>query len=150
MASAVIGLIQRVKQAAVEVDGKQIAEIDHGIVLLMGVEQGDTKEFAERLIGRVIAYRIFADDSGRMNRSLADVEGGLMIVPQFTLAADTQKGLRPSFTHAAEPARGRELFDYALGYAQKYYAKVSSGLFGANMQVHLTNDGPVTFHLQIN
>ncbi len=144
-----IGLIQRVKSASVDVDEQRMAAIGSGILLLLGVEKGDTKEGAEKLIDRVLAYRIFSDDGGRMNRSLLDVNGGLLVVPQFTLAADTQKGLRPSFASAAPPDLGQELFAHALSYAKQKHAMVGSGIFGADMQVHLINDGPVTFHLKI-
>lgn len=144
-----IGLIQRVKSASVDVDEQRMAAIGSGILLLLGVEKGDTKEGAEKLIDRVLAYRIFSDDGGRMNHSLIDVKGGLLVVPQFTLAADTQKGLRPSFASAAPPDLGQELFAHALSYAKQKHAMVGSGIFGADMQVHLINDGPVTFHLKI-
>jgi D-tyrosyl-tRNA(Tyr) deacylase len=145
----VIALLQRVTAARVEVDGATVGAIERGTLALIGVERGDGEREAERLIERVLAYRMFGDADGRMNLSLAETGGGLLLVPQFTLAADTSKGLRPSFTPAAAPAEGQRLFEHALGLARARHAPVASGRFGATMQVHLVNDGPVTFWLQV-
>ena len=144
-----IGLIQRVTHAKVEVAGVTLGQINQGILLLLGVEKADTPAKAQRLLERVLSYRIFADDAGKMNLSLKDIQGGLLIVPQFTLAADTAKGLRPSFTPAAPPELGKQLFDYFCTQAQQQFATVQTGRFGADMQVSLTNDGPVTFWLTV-
>jgi D-tyrosyl-tRNA(Tyr) deacylase len=144
-----IGLIQRVSHAKVEVEGATVGHIAQGILLLLGVEKADTPAKAERLLERVLGYRIFADEAGKMNLSLRDIKGGLLIVPQFTLPADTAKGLRPSFTPAAPPELGKALFDYFCSQAQQQFAIVQSGVFGADMQVSLTNDGPVTFWLTV-
>ncbi len=143
-----IALLQRVSAARVEVDDAVIGEIGRGLLVLLGVEAGDTAADGEHLIERLLNYRVFADDAGRMNRSLRDIDGGLLLVPQFTLAADTRKGLRPGFSTAARPELGRELFDHALAFAGARHAQVGQGRFGADMQVTLTNDGPVTFWLQ--
>ena len=143
-----IALIQRVSQAHVVVDGVRVGEIGPGLLALVCAERGDTPEQADRLLQRVIAYRVFGDETGRMNRSLADVQGGLLLVPQFTLAADTRSGLRPSFTPAAPPALGRELFDAFVAGARQRCENVATGVFGADMKVHLVNDGPVTFWLR--
>jgi D-tyrosyl-tRNA(Tyr) deacylase len=145
-----IGLIQRVTHASVVVNHETIGDINTGILLLLGVEKNDNEKSATRLLERVITYRIFEDDTGRMNRSLNDIQGGLLIVPQFTLPANTNKGTRPSFTPAAEPKRGKTLFDFFLQHAKTSSLRIQSGQFGANMQVSLTNDGPVTFWLQTN
>ena len=144
-----IALLQRVSAAQVAVDGAVTAAIGHGLLVLLGVQAGDTAADAERLIERVLDYRVFADATGRMNRSLRDTGGGLLLVPQFTLAADTRKGLRPGFSAAAPPERGRELYGHALAIARSRHAGVEEGRFGAHMQVSLTNDGPVTFWLQV-
>lgn len=143
-----IGLIQRVARAQVDVDGITVGQIGQGILLLLGVEKQDTTAQAKRLLERVLGYRIFPDETGRMNRSLQDIQGGLLIVPQFTLPADTQKGLRPSFTPAADPSLGQYLFDSFCTMARSQHTIVASGVFGANMQVSLVNDGPVTFWLR--
>jgi D-tyrosyl-tRNA(Tyr) deacylase len=142
-----IGLIQRVTQARVEVSGRVVGQIDSGVLALVAVERGDGAAQAERLLERILSYRIFEDDKGRMNRSLADTGGGLLLVSQFTLAADTRKGTRASFTPAAPPEEGRQWFDYLLARARERHPIVASGEFGAHMQVHLCNDGPVTFWL---
>lgn len=142
------GLLQRVGQARVEVEGEVVGQIGAGLLVLVGVEPGDTQASADRLLHKLLNYRVFADDQGRMNRSLRDAQGGLLLVSQFTLAADTRSGLRPSFSSAAPPALGRELFDYLLERARQEHPEVASGRFGASMQVHLVNDGPVTFLLE--
>jgi D-tyrosyl-tRNA(Tyr) deacylase len=144
-----IALLQRVSAARVEVGGEVCGAIGRGLLVLLGVQAGDTAADAERLIGRVLDYRVFADAAGRMNRSLRDSGGGLLLVPQFTLVADTRKGLRPSFSGAAAPELGRALFEHALAYARARHTEVAQGRFGADMQVTLTNDGPVTFWLQL-
>lgn len=143
-----IGLIQRVTRASVEVDNNEIAAIDHGILLLLGVERDDNKTIADKLLRRIITYRIFEDDTGRMNKSLVDTQGALLVVPQFTLPADTKKGTRPSFGPAANPELGNALFEYFLEQSKHTLGSVGSGQFGADMQVSLTNNGPVTFWLQ--
>ena len=144
-----IALIQRVSEARVLVDGATVGAIGAGVLALIGVEKGDGESEARRLLERVLGYRIFPDGEGKMNRSLADVAGGLLLVPQFTLAADTQKGTRPSFSSAAAPAEGEASFDYLAGLARASHADVATGRFGADMKVHLVNDGPVTFWLQV-
>lgn len=143
-----IGLIQRVLEAKVVVAGNTVGQIQTGILLLLGVERADTEAQAKRLLERVLNYRIFEDNEGRMNRSLLDIQGGLLVVPQFTLPADTQKGNRPSFTPAAPPERGKQLFDYFCEQIQMQGHELQSGIFGADMQVQLINNGPVTFWLK--
>ena len=143
-----IGLLQRVRQASVSVDDDVVGEIGAGLLVLVGVEKGDTEARADRLLQRLLGYRVFADADDKMNLSLTDTQGGLLLVSQFTLAADTKKGARPSFSSAAPPDKGRSLFDYLLTQAQAKHAKVASGRFAADMQVSLVNDGPVTFWLQ--
>jgi D-tyrosyl-tRNA(Tyr) deacylase len=142
-------LIQRVARAHVEVDGRTVGAIDRGILALVGVEAADTPEVCARALEKVLTYRIFPDDAGKMNLSLQQIGGGLLLVPQFTLAADTRKGTRPSFSSAAQPDQARSLFETLLAAAQSAHAPVASGRFGADMQVHLVNDGPVTFNLHI-
>ncbi|WP_020396898.1 D-aminoacyl-tRNA deacylase [Thiolinea disciformis] len=144
-----IGLIQRVSEASVTIEQQRVAEIQRGILLLLGVEKLDTVPKADRLLERVLNYRIFEDEQGRMNRSLLEIQGNLLVVPQFTLAADTKKGNRPSFTSAADPELGHKLFDYVCTQLQTRFGVLQAGRFGANMQVHLINDGPVTFWLQV-
>jgi D-tyrosyl-tRNA(Tyr) deacylase len=144
----VIGLLQRVTAARVEVGSAPVGEIGRGLLVLVGVERGDDRARAERLLERLLGYRVFPDAAGRMNLSLRDIGGGLLLVPQFTLPADTRKGMRPSFSSAATPELGRELFAHLLARAEQRHAPVASGRFGADMQVSLTNDGPVTFWLQ--
>jgi len=144
-----IALLQRVTQAAVVVDGVTVGAIKAGLMVLVCAERGDTDKEAQALLTKLLAYRVFSDAAGKMNRSVVDVEGGLLLVPQFTLAADTQSGTRPSFTPAAAPEEGRRLFDYFVAQARSKHAQVETGQFGANMQVALTNDGPVTFWLQV-
>lgn len=144
-----IGLLQRVSQASVIVEGKIVGAISRGILVFVGVERGDDATKADRLLERLLGYRVFADAEDRMNLSVKDIDGGLLLVPQFTLAADTQKGMRASFTPAAPPPEGERLFGYLLAQARQQYAPVASGIFGADMQVTLNNDGPVTFWLQV-
>ena len=144
-----IALIQRVREARVQVAGLTVGAIHRGILALVGVERGDTEREAERLAERVIGYRIFADDAGKMNRSLADIRGGLLIVPQFTLAADTHSGARPSFSSAAPPAEGEKLYLRFVELSRVRHSLVETGTFAADMQVSLVNDGPVTFWLQV-
>ncbi|MBZ9539882.1 D-tyrosyl-tRNA(Tyr) deacylase [Modicisalibacter tunisiensis] len=141
-------LIQRVTHAGVSVDGRTVGAIDHGLLALIGVERGDDETRADRLLHKLLHYRVFADDSGRMNHNLQQADGGLLLVSQFTLAADTRKGLRPGFSSAAAPEEGDRLFHYLLGRARAAWPHVASGEFGANMQVELVNDGPVTFLLE--
>jgi len=143
-----IGLLQRVTQARVVVAGETVGEIGRGLLVLVGVERGDEPARAARLLERLLGYRVFPDAEGRMNLSLRDIGGGLLLVPQFTLAADTRKGTRAGFSTAASPDLGRSLFDLLAQQARAQYAPVAIGTFGANMQVSLTNDGPVTFWLQ--
>lgn len=143
-----IGLLQRVSEARVSVAGEVVGRIGRGLLVLVGVERGDDEAQAERLLQRILTYRVFPDAEGKMNLSLRDIGGGLLLVPQFTLAADTRKGTRPSFTPAAEPQRGLHLFDYLLQRAWEIHPDVQSGRFGADMKVSLINDGPVTFWLQ--
>lgn len=144
-----IGLLQRVAQAEVRVDTNVVGAIQTGLLVLIGVERNDAEAQADRLLERLLTYRVFPDDEGRMNRSIQDVGGGLLLVPQFTLAADTRKGTRPGFSPAAEPAEGKKLFDYLVRRARTQHRAVETGEFGAHMQVSLTNDGPVTFWLQV-
>ena len=145
-----IGLLQRVSYASVTVGEKRIGEIGAGLMVLVGVEREDTPAKAERLLQRLLAYRVFSDEQGKMNLSLTETGGGLLLVPQFTLVADTGKGNRPGFSSGASPQLGQELFDYINRAAvEKHAGKVASGEFGADMQVALCNDGPVTFWLQI-
>jgi len=144
-----IGLLQRVQHASVTVNNQQIAHIDQGLLVLIGVEKKDTTAQADRLLTRLLGYRVFSDDNDKMNLSVQDINGGLLLVPQFTLPANTQKGMRPSFTPAASPEIGKELFNYLVDNAQQQHTKVASGEFAADMQVSLTNDGPVTFWLQV-
>ena len=144
-----IALIQRVTQAAVQVEGRCVGEIGPGLLALIGIQRDDDVERARRLLDKLLTYRVFADEAGRMNRSLADTGGGLLLVSQFTLAADTKKGTRPSFTPAAPPEEARELFDHLCDLARNAHPTVATGEFGADMQVHLVNDGPVTFWLEV-
>jgi D-tyrosyl-tRNA(Tyr) deacylase len=144
-----IGLLQRVSKASVTVDGEVVGAIDRGLLVLIGVQRGDSEREADRLLERLLTYRVFADENGRMNRSLQDVQGGLLLVSQFTLAADTRSGTRPGFSPAAPPEEGRRLFDYIVSRAREQHSVVETGVFGANMQVALVNDGPVTFWLEV-
>ena len=143
-----ISIIQRVTTAKVTVNNQDIGKINAGILALVAVEKADTQKDAERLLERILNYRIFTDECGRMNLSLRDINGGLLLVPQFTLAADTQKGNRPSFISAAPPEQGRQLFGYLQNHATTLYPNVQFGQFGADMQVSLINNGPVTFTLR--
>ena len=144
-----IALVQRVTEARVVVGGQVTGQIGTGILALIGVRNGDTDAEALRLLERLLGYRIFADAEGRMNRSLTDLAGGLLLVPQFTLAADTRKGTRPSFSSAAPPADGERLFNRFVELARARHAQVETGRFGADMKVSLVNDGPVTFWLEV-
>lgn len=144
-----IALLQRVTHASVKVDGATVGAIDAGLMVLLCAERGDSEKEAEALLAKLLAYRVFSDQAGKMNRSVSDVAGGLLLVPQFTLAADTNSGTRPSFTPAAAPADGKRLFDHFVAQARARHAIVETGEFGADMKVSLTNDGPVTFWLQI-
>lgn len=143
-----IGLIQRVKSASVDVDGKTIGAINSGILILLGVERDDDEAKAKRLAERIIQYRIFEDDQGKMNKNVQQIQGSLLVVSQFTLVADTQKGTRPGFSKGASPALGEELYDY---FVEKSTTMIhtQTGRFGADMQVSLQNDGPVTFMLEV-
>lgn len=143
-----IGLLQRVSSASVVVDGATIGAIEAGLMVLVCAERHDSEQEADALLNKLLAYRVFADEAGKMNRSVTDTGGALLLVPQFTLAADTNSGTRPSFTPAAAAADGKRLFDYFLAQARLRHPKVACGQFGADMKVSLTNDGPVTFWLQ--
>lgn len=146
-----IALLQRVSQASVTLDNQQtIAQIGPGLLVLIGVEKADTSAIADRLLQRIVNYRVFSDAENKMNLSLQDISGDLLLVPQFTLPADTRKGNRPSFTPAASPEQGKLLFEHLLAQARTLPNLVESGQFGADMQVSLTNNGPVTFWLQVN
>lgn len=144
-----IALIQRVSCASVAVAGETIGAIDAGLLALVAVQPGDGEAQAQRMLERLLGYRVFADQSGRMNCSLSDTAGGLLLVSQFTLAADTAKGMRPSFTRAASPAEGERWFNRLLELARQRHPVVESGRFGAHMEVSLVNDGPVTFWLNV-
>lgn len=144
-----IGLLQRVDGASVEVDGREVARIGRGLLVLVGVERGDDEASVDRLLERLVNYRVFPDIEGRMNLSVLDAAGGLLLVPQFTLAADTAKGLRPGFSRAAEPAEAERLFGLMAKRAQNRLPGTQTGRFGAHMRVSLVNDGPVTFWIRI-
>jgi D-tyrosyl-tRNA(Tyr) deacylase len=143
-----IGLLQRVTQAQVHVDGDCVGAIERGLLVLVGVQQGDTGARGARLLERLLGYRVFPDADGRMNLSLRDIDGGLLLVPQFTLAAETRKGTRPSFSSAAPPAEGERLYEELVARAREAHPHVATGRFCADMQVSLINDGPVTFWLE--
>jgi D-tyrosyl-tRNA(Tyr) deacylase len=145
----VIALLQRVSRASVSIGGAETGAIGRGLLVLLGVEKGDAESQAERLLERLLAYRVFPDVEGRMNLDLKQVEGGLLLVPQFTLAADTKKGNRPSFASAAPPEEGAHLFAYISERVRAAHQPTAFGVFGADMQVALVNDGPVTFWLQV-
>lgn len=144
-----IALLQRVSQASVSVEGETVGEIGAGLMVLLGVERGDGFAQADRMLERILGYRVFADCEGRMNLSLSDTQGGLLLVSQFTLAADTDKGMRPGFASAAEPEQARACFEHLVGAARAQHAPVATGRFGANMSVALVNEGPVTFRLRV-
>lgn len=142
-------LLQRVKNARVEVDGAITGQINQGLLLLIGVEKHDSPELIDRITDKVLAYRVFSDADGKMNLSVKDIQGGVLAVSQFTLAADTRKGLRPGFSAAASPEQAQQLFQYCVDQLRLKHPLVETGIFGADMQVHLVNDGPVTFMLEI-
>lgn len=144
-----IALIQRVSAAQVDVDQRTIAKIGRGVLALIAIQPEDGFEQAKRLLQRILNYRIFPDEVGKMNLSLRDLDAELMLVPQFTLAANTSSGNRPSFSSSADPLESKQLFEQLLVHAKQEYSKVEQGIFGANMQVSLTNDGPVTFWLEV-
>ena len=141
-------LLQRVSQASVAVDGSNVGEIGRGLLVLLGLDQGDSREAALRMMEKMLAYRVFPDADGRMNRSVEDIAGGVLLVSQFTLSADTGKGLRPGFSNAMPPDEARELYVYLLQALRERHQPVAAGVFGADMQVSLVNDGPVTFLLE--
>lgn len=144
-----IALLQRVAQARVDIAGQTVGRIDQGLLMLVCAEPDDTPAVGDRLLAKVLKLRIFNDEAGKMNRSLQDVQGGLLVVSQFTLAADTRSGNRPGFTGAAPPAQGRALYDAFVAAARAAHPVVQTGEFGADMQVHLVNDGPVTIPMRI-
>ena len=144
-----IGLLQRVARADVRIDDECVGAIERGLLVLVGVEHGDSERAADRLLERLLGYRVFPDTAGKMNVSVQDVAGGVLLVPQFTLAADTTKGTRPSFSSAASPEEGRRLFEYFVQQARIRHSLVATGQFGADMKVSLINDGPVTFWLRV-
>lgn len=144
-----IGLLQRVLSASVSVEGEHIAEIGPGLMVLVGVEKSDTQQSARKLVERLLGYRVFSDNEDKMNLSVLDVSGEILLVPQFTLAADTKKGMRPSFSSAAPPQQGSDLFDAVVDIMSREVPGVQTGRFGADMAVELVNDGPVTFWLQV-
>jgi D-tyrosyl-tRNA(Tyr) deacylase len=146
---SMIGLLQRVRQAHVEINGQRVAEIGSGLLVLIGVQQHDGENEADRLLQRLLGYRVFADATGKMNLNISQAGGGLLLVPQFTLAADTRNGMRPGFSTAAVPAEGERLFEYLLQQARQHSLENAAGQFGADMQVSLVNDGPVTFWLEV-
>lgn len=144
-----LGLIQRVTSASVTVNNDVVGEIQQGILLLLGIQKNDTEETANKLIDKILAYRIFADADNKMNSSVQQIDGEILVVSQFTLAADTKKGLRPSFSSAAPPAQAQELYDYFVIQLRNKHQKVATGIFAADMKVSLVNDGPVTFMLEM-
>jgi D-tyrosyl-tRNA(Tyr) deacylase len=146
----VIALLQRVRCAHVEVAGERIATIERGLLVFTAMQRGDSEQEGDRLLERLLGYRVFPDGAGRMNLDVREAGGGVLLVPQFTLAADTRKGTRPSFTPAADPDTGKRLFGYLAGQAQASHTPVACGRFGTDMQVSLVNDGPVTFWLEVN
>ncbi len=146
------GLIQRVSSARVDVEGKTVGQIGQGLLVLLGVDKGDDEAKADKLVHKLVNYRVFGDDDNKMNLSLLDINGGILVVSQFTLSADTRKGLRPSFTSVAPPQEAKRLYEYCLAQLGETEAKglqVASGIFAADMQVSLVNDGPVTFMLEV-
>ncbi|MDP3227926.1 MAG: D-aminoacyl-tRNA deacylase [Acidovorax sp.] len=144
-----ISVLQRVREARVDVEGQTIGAIGAGLLVLVCAERGDTEVEADKLLAKILKLRIFSDDAGKMNKSVQDIAGGLLLVSQFTLAADTTGGNRPSFTQAAAPDEGRRLYDYVVAQARKAHPDVATGQFAADMQVHLVNDGPVTIPLRM-
>ncbi len=144
-----LGLIRRVKKASVTVNDAMTGEIQQGILLLLGIQKNDTEETANKLIDKILTYRIFSDENNKMNCSLQQIGGGILVVSQFTLAADTKKGTRPSFSSAAPPAQAEALYDYFVAQMRNKHPQVATGMFGADMQVSLINDGPVTFMLEM-
>ena len=144
-----IALIQRVLNARVVIEGEAVGSIDHGLLALIGVAPGDNQSHADRCLHKLLNLRIFNDSQGKMNLSCQDIEAGLLLVPQFTLLADTSSGHRPSFTPAAKPEHSEHLFSYLLERARASYCHVQAGRFGADMQVHLVNDGPVTLSIEV-
>jgi D-tyrosyl-tRNA(Tyr) deacylase len=145
-----LSLLQRVRQARVEIDGHTVGQIDAGLLVFVCAERGDSEAIADKLLAKILKLRIFADEAGKMNKSVQDVNGGLLIVSQFTLAADTTGGNRPSFGAAAAPDEGRRLYDYIVEQARAAHPQVQTGQFGADMQVHLVSDGPVTIPLRMS
>jgi len=143
------GLIQRVSSASVAIDQQINGQIDQGVLLLLGIEKTDSQSTVDKLLHRVLNYRLFSDEKDKMNLSLLDINGGLLVISQFTLAADTNKGLRPSFSSAAPPEQAESLYNHFLAQARAQHGKIESGIFGADMQVSLCNDGPVTFNLRV-
>ena len=142
-------LLQRVSQASVSINGAEVARIGAGLLVLVGIEPDDNQQSLEKMLNKLLNYRVFADEQGRMNKSLIDIQGGLLLVSQFTLAADTRSGLRPGFSTAAVPAQAEALFEQLVQMAKQRYTNVQTGQFGADMQVQLVNDGPVTFMLEV-
>lgn len=142
-------LIQRVSSARVEVAGELVGCIDHGLLVLLGLDKNDDEAAAQRMLDKLLAYRVFSDEQGRMNLSVTDTAGGVLLVSQFTLSADTRRGLRPSFSSAMPPAEAEPLYDFTLEALSRRHQTVAAGRFGADMQVSLTNDGPVTFLLEV-
>jgi D-aminoacyl-tRNA deacylase len=144
-----LALLQRVREARVDIDGKTVGRIEQGLLVFVCAEKLDTPELAQKLLAKLLKLRVFSDENGKMNRSLQDVRGGLLIVSQFTLAADTRSGTRPGFSNAAPPALGQALYDQFVAFARAAHPLVQTGQFGADMQVHLVNDGPVTIPVQV-
>lgn len=145
-----LGLVQRVKRASVDVNDERVGEIGQGILLLLGIEKTDAQITADKLIDKILAYRMFADEQNKMNCNVQQINGGVLVVSQFTLAADTQKGLRPSFSCAMPPAEAEEIYNYFVAAMRAKHTKLATGVFAADMQVSLVNDGPVTFMLKMN
>jgi len=142
-------LLQRVSRASVDVAGDCVGQIDVGLLVLLGLDKGDDRQLADRMVEKLLAYRVFGDDQGRMNCSVRDINGGVLLVSQFTLSADTRKGLRPGFSSALPPVEAEALYDYTLTRLSARHNTVAAGVFGADMQVSLVNDGPVTFLLEL-
>jgi len=142
-------LLQRVSRAQVDVGGECVGKIDRGLLVLLGIDQGDDRGVADRMLDKMLAYRMFSDDTDRMNLSVTDVSGGVLLISQFTLSADTRRGLRPGFSTAMPPADAEQLYLYTLEKLRARYPDVAAGVFGADMQLSLTNDGPVTFLLEV-